>query len=128
MGGGRTNVDDAMDGVLADLRFTMLLLPRQKPTSGGDPAPKRVRYWQEDKNKHLGEGGGKGDKGNKGDKGPKGNKGKGGKGKGKGKDKNNNRIPSMPAELRGGVAFTDEEPPSPHLLCVELRRGLRVGG
>ena len=103
VGFGRTNVDEAMDKVLGDLRFTMLLLPRQRAV-GGEPAPKKPRKGKEGKGAKAWE--------NKGPKaGPKGGKAQKGKNKGKGKGKP--RTPPMPAELVGGVAFTDDEPPQP---------------
>ena len=112
VGNGRTNVDDAMAAVLADVRFTMLLLPKQAAVRGAEEGPPRKRRAKgkcKDYDKHEDQPwyqpakapeGGKGGKGKKGKK-AAGEKAKGGKGK-KGK-----RGPTMPAELVGGVAFTD---------------------
>ena len=119
-----TNVDKAMDAVLVDTRFTMLLMPLpdlpKRPSDDNQQLSRKQRRLaaqtaagSSDKNADM-----PWNKGYKGDTGNKGNKGDKGKGKGKnkgnkgGKDKGKNKPASpMPRELMGGVAATDENDP-----------------
>lgn len=100
---GRTNVDEAFERVLSDVRFTLLLAPRQeavqkrqrgdRPSDDDDARPR--------KQNRKGEQNKKGDKGS-GKGGKKGNKGKG--------SQKQARAKRMPQELVGCVSEINEEP------------------
>ena len=107
-GDHRTNVDDAVDKMLNDARFTTLLAPLQdsgrRAGSNDDEQDKKRRRkaGKGDKDWHQGWNQWEVKKGDK-------NKGKGKKGdKNKGKGKGKVKAAPMPRELVGGVSMTDD--------------------